>query len=138
MKKAIMSLTALAIAFASTAQNKTYPDKTKTDQDKTKTDKSKTDQDKLGKQNGQDSSKTYCFYLKDDGKSGMKTGDDEVKSDVKLKNGTVIKSDGTVMTKDGTKKVLKVNECLDANGEVIGSGPENPKKDDENDYDVPK
>jgi hypothetical protein len=131
MKKFIMTVASCMLVFGAFAQVNNDKDH---DKDKDK-DKGK-QENKYGNKDQGDSSKTYCFYTKGDGKMGVKEGDRDVTTDVKLSNGTVIKSDGTIMKSDGTKRTLKQNECVDANGEVVGSDMNKPyKKDDEKDYD---
>jgi uncharacterized protein YdeI (BOF family) len=133
MKKFIMSIASCLFVFAAVAQDKGY------DKDKEKNKDKTGKQDKTTRQD-QDTSKTYCFSTKEDGKRVVMSGDEEVTRDVKLSNGTTIKSDGSVTKKDGTKITLKENECVDLNGEIVDSRRNQPfKKDDEMDYeDGPK
>lgn len=57
----------------------------------------------------------YCAKLKD-GKITIVHEGSAIAADVILTNGTKIKSDGTVINKDGTSFTLKEGECVDNNG----------------------
>lgn len=47
-----------------------------------------------------------------------KTGVELLKSDLKLNNGTVVKTDGSYITKDGDKMMLKDGQCLGMSGKL--------------------
>ena len=49
-------------------------------------------------------------------------------ADVKLDNGTWIKMDGSVVKKDGTKKILKEGECVDKEGKITESQSKEKKQ----------
>lgn len=57
----------------------------------------------------------YCAKLKD-GKVMVVHEGSPIAADITLTNGTTIKSDGTVINKDGTSFTLKEGECVDKNG----------------------
>ncbi|MBL7922377.1 MAG: hypothetical protein JNJ40_18825 [Bacteroidia bacterium] len=57
----------------------------------------------------------YCAKLKD-GKIMVVHEGNPITADITLTNGSTIKSDGTVITKDGTSFTLKEGECVDKNG----------------------
>ncbi len=57
----------------------------------------------------------YCAKLKD-GKIMVVHEGSPIAADITLTNGTTIKSDGTVINKDGTSFTLKEGECVDKNG----------------------
>jgi hypothetical protein len=66
------------------------------------------------------SSSTHgCYMMKDNKLMHMK-GDamTPVKSDVKLKNGTMISTKGEITAKDGTKSMLANGQCCDMSGHV--------------------
>ncbi len=67
---------------------------------------------------------TYCAKLKD-GKIMVMQNKKDLTIDVKLANGTTIKTDGTVVKSDGTQTILKNGECVDNMGNMI-----NPKSGD--------
>jgi hypothetical protein len=57
----------------------------------------------------------YCVTLKD-GKAVVEYNGEVVTKEIKLKDGTVIKADGTVVTDDGKELKLKNGECVDPDG----------------------
>jgi len=57
----------------------------------------------------------YCAKLKD-GKITVVHEGSPIAADVMLSNGTKIKSDGTIINKDGTSFILKEGECVDKSG----------------------
>jgi hypothetical protein len=61
--------------------------------------------------------RNYCAKLKD-GVIVVMYQDNPITSDVILNNGSVIKPDGTVITKDGNKFILKDGECIDQGGAI--------------------
>ena len=77
----------------------------------------------------------YCAEMKN-GKLIIKHDGAEVKADVRLSNGTWVKTDGTVIAKDGTRTVLKSGQCVDLDGKVMDTNkdmpndPNNPNKKD--------
>lgn len=60
----------------------------------------------------------YCAELKD-GAITMTQDKNVLTVDVTLANGTTVKTDGTVITKDGTQTILKNGECVDNTGNLI-------------------
>jgi len=62
----------------------------------------------------------YCASMKD-GKLMVHHGSKHLANDTTLSNGITIKTDGTVMKKDGTQLTLKNGECIDQNGTVMAS-----------------
>jgi hypothetical protein len=61
----------------------------------------------------------------DDNNYCVQTGGNEVQIvhqgviivlDVKLDNGTILKKDGTIITKDGKRTLLRVGECINQDG----------------------
>ncbi|HKC67037.1 MAG TPA: DUF6799 domain-containing protein [Bacteroidia bacterium] len=61
--------------------------------------------------------RSYCAKLKD-GVIIVMYQDNPITSDVILDNGSVIKPDGTILTKDGNKLTLKDGECIDQSGAI--------------------
>jgi hypothetical protein len=57
----------------------------------------------------------YCVTLKD-GKAVVEYNGEVVTKEIKLKDGTLIKADGTVITDDGKELKLKNGECVDPDG----------------------
>jgi hypothetical protein len=60
----------------------------------------------------------YCGKLKDGIIKVMYQGS-PISTDVTLENGTVIKTDGTVIKKNGSKTTLKDGECIGEDGALI-------------------
>src|SRR3954469_8304276 len=60
----------------------------------------------------------YCAKIKDGKLIVMHQGNAMI-SDVTLANGTQIKTDGTIITKDGNTLMLKEGECADKDGKVM-------------------
>jgi hypothetical protein len=67
----------------------------------------------------------YCARMRD-GKMVVLFEGKEISGDVFLKNGSTIKPDGTVITKDGVRFSLKEGQCIDQNGSVIGETMKQP------------
>lgn len=63
----------------------------------------------------QDDPNHYCAKMKD-GKLVVMHDGKPITGDVFLKNGTTIKPDGTVITKEGVRTVMKEGSCIDADG----------------------
>ncbi|MGZ3930824.1 MAG: DUF6799 domain-containing protein [Bacteroidia bacterium] len=59
----------------------------------------------------------YCAKPKD-GKIEVFHNGKALNSEVTLNNGTQIKTDGTVVMKDGSELTLKENQCLNKNGSI--------------------
>lgn len=59
----------------------------------------------------------YCAKLKD-GKIMVVREGSAIAADITLTNGTTIKTDGIVITKDGNSFTLKEGECVDKNGAI--------------------
>jgi hypothetical protein len=66
----------------------------------------------------------YCTMYKN-GKLVVMHGKNEIKGDVKLASGIVIKQDGTVIRNDNSITTLRIGECVDNETTVI-----NPKNND--------
>jgi hypothetical protein len=67
----------------------------------------------------------YCARMRD-GKMIVLFDGKEISGDVFLKNGSTVKPDGTVITKDGVRFSLKEGQCIDQNGSIIGETMKNP------------
>ena len=67
--------------------------------------------------NDNSQSQNYCAKLKD-GVIVVMYQDNPITSDVLLDNGSVVKPDGTIVTKDGNKINLKDGECIDKSGAI--------------------
>src|ERR1700740_242513 len=61
--------------------------------------------------------RNYCAKLKD-GVIIVIYQDSPITSDIILDNGSMIKPDGTIITKDGNKFTLKDGECIDQSGAI--------------------
>jgi hypothetical protein len=59
----------------------------------------------------------YCAKMKDGKKVVMHEGM-VITAEVTLTNGSRIQADGTLIKKDGTKKMLKEGECVDKAGKL--------------------
>lgn len=59
----------------------------------------------------------YCAQMKD-GKMIVLFEGKELSTDVFLKNGTTVKPDGTIITREGVRTNLKEGECIDADGKI--------------------
>jgi c-di-GMP-binding flagellar brake protein YcgR len=68
-----------------------------------------------------DKSQKYCAMLLD-GKITLTSEGKEIYTDILLVNGTKIKTDGTVVGKDGTETMLKNGECVDRDGKIEQQG----------------
>lgn len=66
-----------------------------------------------------DEPEKYCARLRD-GKMVVLYAGKEINNDIFLKNGSTIKPDGTVITKDGVRFNLKEGQCIDQNGSIVG------------------
>jgi hypothetical protein len=67
----------------------------------------------------------YCAQMRD-GKMIVLFDGKEISGDIFLKNGSTIKPDGTVITKDGVRFSLKEGQCIDQNGAVTGESMKKP------------
>jgi len=79
-------------------------------------------------QNDSQISATYCAMLKD-GKMMLMAEGKQVNNEVKLANGTIVKTDGTVEKSDKTKIALKNGECIDQDGNILTSDKKAHEKD---------
>jgi len=70
----------------------------------------------------------YCAKMKN-GKWMMMHEDEEMRADVTLNNGTMIKADGTVIKKDGTRMMLKEGQCVDRDGNMVDMDRDMEKRD---------
>lgn len=57
----------------------------------------------------------YCVTIKD-GKAVVELNGEIINKEIKLRDGTVIRTDGTVTTSDGKEITLKNGECVDPDG----------------------
>lgn len=71
----------------------------------------------------------YCARMRD-GKMVVLFDGKEITGDVFLKNGTTVKADGTVISKDGVRFSLKEGQCIDQNGVLIGETMKEPYKEE--------
>lgn len=69
----------------------------------------------------------YCAVIKD-GERKMMNGNTELVVDITLENGTVITTDGYLISKDGVRTALKNGECVDKAGNIIESKKSKDKK----------
>src|ERR1051326_5687809 len=67
-----------------------------------------------------DSAEKYCAKLKD-GILTITSDRAPVMTEIQLANGTRIKTDGTVIHKDGTTVNLQDGDCVDKDGNVVQS-----------------
>ena len=67
-----------------------------------------------------DSAEKYCAKLKD-GILTITSDRAPVMSEIQLANGTRIKTDGTVIHKDGTQVNLQDGDCIDKDGNLVES-----------------
>ncbi len=61
----------------------------------------------------------YCAKMRD-GRMVVIFEGKEISGDVFLRNGTTVKPDGTIITKDGVRFHLKEGQCIDQNGVLVG------------------
>lgn len=61
----------------------------------------------------------YCAQMKDGILVVVDEGNQEISSDIRTDNGTVIQSNGNVVQKDGVSTVLKEGECINTQGVVV-------------------
>jgi len=76
----------------------------------------------------------YCAETKN-GKTVIMHEGKQMTSDVTLSNGTMIKTDGTIIHKNGTRTMLKSGDCVDNNGDMVNSNKNDatyPNKNDNN------
>lgn len=59
----------------------------------------------------------YCAKMKDGRMVVMHDGT-ALNTDITLAGGTQVKTDGTVIYKDGTRAMLREGECMDKNGKM--------------------
>jgi hypothetical protein len=71
-----------------------------------------------GTQSEKPKNTSYCAMLKD-GKMMLMAEGKQVFNDVRLANGTEIKTDGTVIKADKSEAVLKNGDCIDQDGHII-------------------
>jgi hypothetical protein len=69
----------------------------------------------------------YCAKMKD-GKLVVMHNDKTLTSDATLDNGTTIKTDGTILKKDGSTVMLKAGECANMEGKVMKETPKTKTK----------
>lgn len=62
-----------------------------------------------------ENTKIYCAKMKDGITSVVYQGN-PITSDVLLENGITLKTDGTIVTNDGTRTVLKDGQCIGQDG----------------------
>lgn len=61
----------------------------------------------------------YCAQMKDGILVVVDDDNQEISSDVKTDNGTVIRSNGNIIKQDGVTTVLKEGECVNIQGVVV-------------------
>ena len=61
----------------------------------------------------------YCAQMKDGILVVVDDNDQEISTDVRTDNGTVIKSNGNIVKSDGITTVLKEGECVNTQGVVV-------------------
>jgi hypothetical protein len=61
----------------------------------------------------------YCAQMKDGILVVVDDDNQEISSDVKTDNGTVIRSNGNIVMRDGVTTVLKEGECVNTQGVVV-------------------
>ncbi len=71
----------------------------------------------------------YCAEMKD-GMLVITHEGDKVNTEVTLENGTIIKPNGEVIRKAGTKFVLSVGECIDHEGNLLTTNPDKNFKEE--------
>ncbi|HMG14009.1 MAG TPA: DUF6799 domain-containing protein [Saprospiraceae bacterium] len=72
----------------------------------------------------------YCAIVKN-GKVKVQSAGKILSQDVKLANGTLIKTNGAIIQSDGTHLILKTGECVDTTGnKLISSGYKTNKQKD--------
>lgn len=67
----------------------------------------------------------YCAQMRD-GKMIVLFEGKEISGDVFLKNGTTVKPDGTIISKDGVRMNLKEGQCIDQFGSITGETMKQP------------
>jgi hypothetical protein len=67
----------------------------------------------------------YCAKMRD-GKMIVIHEGKEIGADVFLTNGTTVKPDGTVISKEGVRINLSEGQCIDANGKLQGDKLKDP------------
>lgn len=72
----------------------------------------------------------YCAKMRD-GKLVVMFQGNILAADVFLKNGTTVKPDGTIITKDGVRTNLKEGECIGADGKIIHIKVNEPYQEEE-------
>lgn len=68
-----------------------------------------------------DTTDKYCAKLKD-GKIVVMHKGMQVQSDVTLTDGSLIKADGSLITKDGIKRFMRDGECVTSDGKMMDPG----------------
>ena len=104
MKKLILFIGACVLAISSMAQTSTV------------------------KVSDTQSNPTYCAMLID-GKTLLTAEGKQVYADVKLANGTIVKTDCTVIKSDKTKLTLNNGDCIDQDGNIILADKKGSEKD---------
>ena|SRR2546428_606456 len=70
-----------------------------------------------------------CFMMKNNKMMVMKDGQTSaMQKDVTLLNGITVKTDGTIMKKDGSTAKLKNGECIDMSGNITKMKDKETKK----------
>lgn len=70
----------------------------------------------------------YCAKMKDGMLVVMHQGN-TLTTDVTLDNGTMIKTDGTVIKKDGSRMMMKEGECVNKSGKIKDMKDSKSKED---------
>jgi hypothetical protein len=74
-------------------------------------------QDTPNTKQGYSGNPKYCAMMKD-GKMSLSKDGKMVSSDVSLQNGVKLTHDGTLVKRDGTRRMLKNGECVDFMGNI--------------------
>lgn len=74
--------------------------------------------DTIARYIGDSEDHTFCAKMVD-GKLIVLFDGNILTSEITLDNGTRVKTDGTVVSKDGGRLVLKEGECIEQNGKVV-------------------
>jgi hypothetical protein len=74
----------------------------------------------------------YCAQLKDGILVVVSDDSQEITSDVTTENGTVIKSNGNIVKRDGVTTVLKEGECVNTQGVVVRLTDNGTRRENDN------
>ena len=77
---------------------------------------------KYGVTGRRDTAEHYCVHTRGEGSFYFKIGASDMLSDVTLANGMILKINGTILQRDGSRIILKTGDCVDKQGRVTRSG----------------